>query len=107
MINNGIGINGIDSNTRYWTVTTDDSLFAIETAKLTDSSGNPLWERAFDNKQALWTKEQIISLCRTDDHRIHSLVDECLGRNTSASMQRALPPPMRSMVSMFTGNGVV
>ncbi|WP_030130995.1 L-dopachrome tautomerase-related protein [Pseudomonas sp. QTF5] len=35
-----IGINGIalskDSNTLYWTVTTGDSLFAIDTAKLTD-----------------------------------------------------------------------
>jgi len=35
-----IGINGIalskDSNTLYWTVTTGDSLFAINTAKLTD-----------------------------------------------------------------------
>lgn len=35
-----IGINGIalskDSNTLYWTVTTGDSLFAIDAAKLTD-----------------------------------------------------------------------
>src|SRR5690606_24656506 len=29
------------------------------------------------------------------------------GRCTSASMQRALPPPMRSMLSMFTTTGWV
>lgn len=48
-----------------------------------------------------------IRRCRTNDHRTRSLAACCLGKNTSANMQRALPPPMRSMVSMFTGNGVV